>query len=348
MASVFGAARNRIGCLYTEDGNRKTFHQTESDKNVNGFANTGAMKFIPAIVIHGGAGTLHKSLLTPEKEQAYHAALQEAVKAGYAELSKGKHALDAVTSAVVLLEDCPLFNAGRGSVFNHCGKHEMDASLMRGDSGMAGAVAAVRNIKNPILAARAVMEQTSHVLLAAEGAEEFARQAGLKFEPDNYFFDEYRYRQWMELKDTSQTALDHSEKKFGTVGAVAIDVDGNLAAATSTGGLTNKKFGRIGDTPLIGAGTYANNKTCAVSCTGDGEYFIRSLAAYDVSCLMEYRNLSIEEACRIVVQEKLKKTGGEGGLIAIDRHSNPVMEFNTSGMYRAWMKEGKCESLIYR
>ncbi len=305
------------------------------------------MNFTPAIVIHGGAGTILKSSLTPEKEKAYLSALLEAVNAGYTELIKGRHAMDAVIAAVVSLEDCPLFNAGRGSVFNHQGKHEMDASVMRGDTRMAGAVAAVRNIRNPILAARAVMEQTPHVLLTTAGAEEFARKAGLKFEPDEFFFDEYRYRQWQQLKDTEQTALDHSDKKFGTVGAVAIDANGNMASATSTGGMTNKQFGRIGDTPLIGAGTYANNNTCAVSCTGDGEYFIRALAAYDVSCLMEYKNLSLEEACKIVVHDKLKTAGGEGGLIAIDRTSVPVMVFNTPGMYRAYKKDGKAAAFIH-
>lgn len=305
------------------------------------------MSYVPAIVIHGGAGTILKSLLTPEKEQAYLSALHEAVKAGYSELTEGRHALDAVIAAVVSLEDCPLFNAGRGSVFNHHGKQEMDASVMRGDTGMAGAVAAVKNIRNPVLAARAVMEKTPHILLTSSGAEEFARMAGLQFEPDEFFFDEYRYRQWQQLKDTQQTALDHSDKKFGTVGAVAIDINGNLAAATSTGGMTNKQFGRIGDTPLIGAGTYARNKTCAVSCTGDGEYFIRALAAYDVSCLMEYKNLSLEEACRTVIHDKLKPAGGEGGLIALDRNSTPVMVFNTPGMYRAYMKEGKTSAIIH-
>lgn len=305
------------------------------------------MNFTPAIVIHGGAGTILKSLLTPEKEQALLSALHDAVKAGYDELIKGAHALDAVTKAVVSLEDCPLFNAGRGSVFNHRGNHEMDASVMRGDTCMAGAVAAVKNIRNPVLAARAVMEKTPHVILTSEGAEEFARKAGLKFEPDNYFFDEYRFRQWQQLKDSQQTALDHSDKKFGTVGAVAIDMNGNLAAATSTGGMTNKQFGRIGDTPLIGAGTYANNKTCAVSCTGDGEFFIRALAAYDVSCLMEYKNFSLEEACKIVIHDKLKPAGGEGGLIAIDGNSTPVMIFNTPGMYRAYMKERKAFAFIH-
>ncbi len=305
------------------------------------------MSFTPAIVIHGGAGTILKSLLSPEKEQAYLSALHDAVKAGYTELINGRHALDAVMAAVVSLEDCPLFNAGRGSVFNHQGKHEMDASLMRGDTRMAGAVAAVKNIRNPVLAARAVMEKTPHVLLTSAGAEEFARKAGLKFEPDEYFFDEYRFQQWQQLKGTEQIALDHSNKKFGTVGAVAIDTNGNLAAATSTGGMTNKQFGRIGDTPLIGAGTYANNKTCAVSCTGDGEYFIRAIAAYDVSCLMEYKNYSLEEACRTVVHDKLRKAGGEGGLIAIDSNSIPVMVFNTQGMYRAYMKDEKAFAFIY-
>lgn len=288
-----------------------------------------------AISVHGGAGTISRSSMDAARESLYKKALEAAIKMGYDILKKGGSSLDAVTASVVELENCPLFNAGKGSVFNHGGKHEMDAAIMRGDTHGAGAVAACRNIKNPVLLARCIMEKSNHVLLSGEGAEQFARQQNIAFEPDEYFYDEFRFRQWQELKGTEATQLDHSDKKFGTVGAVACDVRGNIAAATSTGGMTNKKFGRIGDTPLIGAGTYADNSTCAVSCTGDGEYFIRVVAAYDVAALMQYGNLSLQEAAQRVIHQKLKKLKGEGGLIAVDAQGNIEMVFNTAGMYRA-------------
>lgn len=289
------------------------------------------------IAIHGGAGTISPSTMTPEKEAAYKQALQTALTAGYKVLKANGSALDAVTQAVIELENTPLFNAGRGSVFTYEGKHEMDASVMNGKDGMAGAVAGVQKIKNPILLAKAVMEHTDFVFLHGSGAEELARAHHLAFCDDQYFFDEFRYRQWQEVKGSDTTQLDHSnEKKFGTVGAVAKDADGNLAAATSTGGMTNKRYSRIGDTPVIGAGTYANNNTCAVSCTGHGEYFIRSVVAYDISCLMEYKGLSIKEACEKVVLDKLVKTGGEGGIIAIDQTGVPQLIFNSEGMYRGY------------
>ncbi|MCC7513071.1 MAG: isoaspartyl peptidase/L-asparaginase [Bacteroidia bacterium] len=289
------------------------------------------------IAIHGGAGTISPSTMTPEKEAAYKQALQTALTAGYKVLKANGSALDAVTQAVIELENTPLFNAGRGSVFTYEGKHEMDASVMNGKDGMAGAVAGVQKIKNPILLAKAVMEHTDFVFLHGRGAEELAKAHHLTFCDDQYFFDEFRYRQWQEVKGSDTTKLDHSnEKKFGTVGAVAKDIDGNLAAATSTGGMTNKRYSRIGDTPLIGAGTYANNNTCAVSCTGHGEYFIRSVVAYDISCLMEYKGLSLIEACEKVVLDKLVKTGGEGGVIAIDQTGVPQLIFNSEGMYRGY------------
>ncbi len=305
-----------------------------------------------SIAIHGGAGTILKSSMTPEKELAYRNALQKALDAGYSILEQGASAIDAVEKAVSELEDCPLFNAGKGSVFNSSGSHEMDASIMEGKDLNAGAVSIISGIKNPIQLARLVMDKSGHVFLAGEGAEEFARQMNCAFENAAYFHDDFRYEQWQAVKNTDDFQLDHSDKKeqkFGTVGAVALDVKGNIAAATSTGGMTNKKFGRVGDSPMIGAGTYANNATCAVSCTGSGEFFIRGVVAYDVSCLMEYKGLSLKEACQIVVQERLMKIGGDGGLIAVDAIGNINLEFNTEGMYRGQKNtKGLNEVAIYK
>ena len=289
------------------------------------------------IAIHGGAGTISPSTMTPQKETAYKQALQAALTAGYKVLEAKGSALEAVTHAVIELENTPLFNAGRGSVFTYDGKHEMDASVMNGKNGLAGAVAGVRNVKNPVLLANAVMEHTDFVFLHGSGAEELARVQQLTFCDDQYFFDDFRYQQWQEVKGSDTTKLDHSnEKKFGTVGAVAKDIEGNLAAATSTGGMTNKRYSRIGDTPVIGAGTYANNSTCAVSCTGHGEYFIRSVVAYDIHCLMEYNGLSLKEACEKVVLDKLVKSGGEGGIIEIDQTVVRQIIFNSEGMNRGY------------
>lgn len=304
------------------------------------------------IAIHGGAGTILKSNMTPEKEHQYTEALREALLSGWEFLEKGKSSVDAVERAVEVLENNPLFNAGKGSVFTNDGKHRMDASIMDGKNLNAGCVSSVGNIKNPIILARKIMEYSDFVYLNGAGAEEFARRMNLKFEDDEYFFNEYRYEQYLKALKEDKVQLDHSdsetEKKFGTVGAVALDREGNLAAATSTGGMTNLKFGRVGDSPLIGAGTYANNKTCAVSCTGNGEFFIRAVAAYDVSVLMEYKNLSLKEASEIVVHEKLKHIGGEGGLIAIDKDGNISMPFNSEGMYRACIKsDSDIELKIY-
>ncbi|GAB3531387.1 beta-aspartyl-peptidase [Pontibacter brevis] len=291
-----------------------------------------------AIAIHGGAGTITRASLTPEQEKAYKAALKEAVEIGYKLLQQGKPALDAVEQAVINLEDNPLFNAGRGSVFSKEGRHEMDAAIMCGKTLEAGAIAGVQGIKNPVKLARAVIQHSDHVMLSGYGAEEFARNHGFDFAPESYFFNAYRYRQWSEVRDSNIFMLDHSEQKeekFGTVGAVAIDGDGNVAAATSTGGMTNKRYNRIGDTPIIGAGTYANNKTCAVSCTGHGEYFMRAVVAYDVSCLMEYKGYTLQQACDEVVLDKLVKFGGEGGLIAVNAAGEVALPFNSEGMYRA-------------
>jgi beta-aspartyl-peptidase (threonine type) len=293
-----------------------------------------------SIAIHGGAGTILKSAMTSEKEEAYNSALKMALQAGESILKQKGSAIDAVSAAIIELENCPLFNAGKGAVFTHTHMHELDASIMRGDNLMAGAVAGVRNIKNPIQLARMVMEKSEHVLLGGQGAADFAKTVNVELAPDSYFYSEERHQQWLNAVKEDRITMDHDDmpspdKKFGTVGAVARDIYGNLAAGTSTGGMTNKKFGRIGDSPVIGAGTYANNLQCAVSCTGHGEYFIKAVVAYDVFCLMEYKQHSLEEACRIVVKDKLVKLGGEGGLIAVDKFGNVSLCFNSEGMYRA-------------
>ena len=297
-----------------------------------------------AIAIHGGAGTILRSAMSVEKENNYRLGLQNALISGETILKKGGSSLDAVEAAIRSLEDNPLFNAGKGSVFTNSGKHEMDASVMYGRDLSAGAVSGVQNIKNPVSLARMVMEKSEHVFLSGQGATEFAKKMQAEFMPDDYFFVQLRYDQLQQALQTDSVVLDHTapdDKKFGTVGAVALDVHGNLAAGTSTGGMTNKKNGRVGDTPVIGAGTYANNTTCAVSCTGHGEFFIRSVVAYDISCLMEYKGLSLKEACDTVVNQKLVKIGGEGGLIALDKNGNIELPFNSDGMYRASLKEGE-------
>ncbi|WP_417369874.1 isoaspartyl peptidase/L-asparaginase family protein [Gelidibacter japonicus] len=289
-----------------------------------------------SIAIHGGAGTLVKGLMTAELEAAYKAALENALNAGYTVLGTGGTALDAVEVAVKLLEDTPLFNAGKGSVFTAEGTHEMDASIMDGKSLKAGAVSLITGIKNPVALARDIMDNSYHVFLAGEGAMAFAKSNGYEILDPTYFYDEVRYQQWQGIKDSDSFQLDHSVKKdgkFGTVGAVACDQNGNTAAATSTGGMTNKKWGRVGDSPMIGAGTYANNKTCAVSCTGSGEFFIRGVVGYDVSCLMEYKGWSLQAAAEEVINHRILKIGGDGGLIAVDAQGNIAMPFNTEGMY---------------
>ena len=303
------------------------------------------------LAIHGGAGTIDPASMTPEKQLKYESGLMKALESGRKILEKGGSALDAVSLAVVELENCPMFNAGKGAVFNNQGQHELDASIMDGRNLAAGAVTCVQGIVNPVLLSRAVMEKSEHVLLSGAGAEIFAKSQGIEFADKDYFYDEFRWQQWQQIKGSDNFQLDHSvqtEKKFGTVGAVAMDNEGNLAAATSTGGMTNKKWGRIGDTPIIGAGTYANNNTCAVSCTGHGELFIRSVVAYDISCLMEYKGISLKAACEEVVLRKLVKIGGEGGLIAVDGHGNIELVFNSTGMYRAWASsEAESQVAIY-
>ena len=309
------------------------------------------------ILIHGGAGTILPSSMTAELEVQYNNGLSLALSAGYKILHDGGPSLLAVETSVKVLEDNPLFNAGKGSVFTHNKKHEMDASIMDGKTLKAGAIAGVTNIKNPVNLALKVMQESDNVLLTGEGAEKFAALHGVKQVESSYFYSEFRYQQLMAIIDTHKAQLDHNvklpvsedNKKFGTVGAVALDKDGNLAAATSTGGLTNKKYGRVGDSPIIGAGTYANNETCAVSATGQGETFIRYVVAYDISCLMAYKGFSLAEACREVIS-KIDKADPEcGGVIALDAQGNFCFEFNTPGMYRGLMQEeGVAQSWIYR
>ena len=292
-----------------------------------------------SLALHGGAGTILKSKMTAEKESAYKEALSKALNRGVRILEKGGSAIDAVEKTVQSLEDSPLFNAGRGSVFNADGKHEMDAAIMEGANREAGGVCNVSSIKNPVVLARKIMDNSEHVLLSGEGAELFASLYGLEREDEQYFHDQFRYQQWLEVKGSDKFKLDHSDSKdhkFGTVGAVAMDTNGLLAAATSTGGMTNKKYSRIGDSPIIGAGNYANNNTCAVSCTGSGEYFMRTLAAYRVSALMELKNMKLNDACNEVVHKELIRLNGDGGLIAVDTQGKLELSFNTDGMYRAW------------
>ncbi len=291
------------------------------------------------IAVHGGAGTMPKRLMTPETEALCHDALQRALKAGYSRMERGGSAVDAVEAAVMVLEDFELFNAGRGAVFTNKGKHEMDASIMDGSDLSCGAVAGVSNIRNPVQLARCVMDRSEHVFLLGAGAEEFARMNQLPFEEDAYFFTQLRYDQWQKAMKKSITVLDHvDDKKFGTVGAVALDAQGNLAAATSTGGMTNKLFGRVGDSPMIGAGTYANNTSVAVSCTGHGEFFIRNVVAYDLHCLIEYKGMTVQQAAEHIVFDKLKPIEAEGGLIALDSKGHIALPFNTTGMYRGSMQ----------
>ena len=291
------------------------------------------------IAIHGGAGTVSKIKMTRWKAEAYRQALKRAYTVGFLTLKKGGSALDAITESILILENSPLFNAGRGSVFTHNGEHEMDAAIMEGKKLKAGAVAGIQGVKNPILLATAVMKKSRHVLISGHQALDFAREQQIELAPKEYFFDEYRYKQWQKANALDVVSLDHDEeggKKFGTVGAVALDKKGNLAAGTSTGGMVNKKYGRIGDSPLNGIGNYANNQSCAISCTGHGEFFMRAVVAYDVSARMLYKGQGLKEAATKVIMEELPKMGGKGGLIGIDAQGTIVMPFNTKGMYRGF------------
>ena len=295
------------------------------------------------LVIHGGAGSITRQAMTPEMERQYRGKLTEALRAGYTILKNGGSSLDAVESAIRVMEDSPLFNAGRGAVFTNMGTNELDASVMDGASLKAGAVAGLKHIKNPISLARLVMDKSPHVMMVGEGAEAFARQQGMAMVSQKYFFTERRWNQLLEAKkkemqkSSNESHPTPNEASFGTVGAVALDQKGGLAAGTSTGGVTNKRFGRVGDSPIIGAGTYADNRTCAVSATGDGEYFIRLGVARDISALMEYKGKSVKEAAEMVILEKLAALGGTGGVIALDAKGNYAWPFNTSGMYRGYI-----------
>lgn len=314
------------------------------------------------LVVHGGAGTILKKNMTPEKEAAYVAALTKALQAGYEKIRSGQSSLDAVEAAIHELEDSPLFNAGKGAVFTHDGRNELDASIMNGKTLEAGAVAGVTTIRNPISAARAVMEKSEHVMMVGPGAEKFAKEAGLTIVDPQYFWTQERWNGLQQAlqEDSAKAVLDHNSKgtarigtrnhdnKFGTVGCVALDKSGNLAAGTSTGGMTNKKYGRVGDAPIIGAGTYCNNETVGVSCTGWGEFYIRNVAAKTISDLMEYKKMPVAAAAANVLA-KIGKMGGDGGLIALDKKGNMTMPFNTEGMYRgAITADGKIEVYIYK
>ena len=289
-----------------------------------------------ALVIHGGAGSVTRENMSPEKEVLYRTTMEDVLQIGYAILKNGGTSMDAVESTIRIMEDSPLFNAGKGAVFTSVGTNELDASIMDGSNLQAGAVAGVKTVKNPISAARKVMEETWHVLLAGQGADHFAKEAGLEIVDPSYF----------SIKQRRQEQSEKVKEKHGTVGCVALDTYGNLAAGTSTGGLSNKRWGRIGDSPIIGAGTYANNKTCAVSCTGEGEYFIRGNIAYDVSALMEYRRMPVNRAVQKVI-DKLTDHGGTGGLIALDHRGQIAMSFNTPGMYRGYILENGNPEILF-
>ncbi|WP_457611518.1 isoaspartyl peptidase/L-asparaginase family protein [Lutibacter sp.] len=301
-----------------------------------------------AIVIHGGAGGIKREYFTKEQQEAYSKKLHEALDAGYKVLENGGISLNAIEAAINVMENSPLFNAGKGAVYNSEGNQEMDAAIMDGKTLNAGAVAGVNHIKNPILAARIVMDSSKHVLLSGKGAEIMAKKYGIEMVDSSYFFTQKRLNQLRKIQGKEKTQLDHTafliknelidDHKYGTVGAVAIDKNGNIAAGTSTGGMTNKKFGRIGDVPLIGAGTYANNLTCGISATGTGEYFIRTVASHDVSSLIQYKNLSPKEALHKVLFDKIGKLGGEGGMILIDKNGDVYWDFNSTGMFRGYKK----------
>jgi beta-aspartyl-peptidase (threonine type) len=301
------------------------------------------------IAIHGGAGTMPRAEMTGDAEHRYRSGLQEALEAGYEVLRNGGASLDAVTRAVVLLEDNALFNAGRGSVFTLDGRNELDASIMDGRTLQAGAVCGVTRVQNPVLLARSVMENSEHVMLAGKGAEEFAETRGFSFVPQSYFHTPERWQQLQRIRGGERGLSGHTISHVGTVGAVALDGHGHLAAATSTGGMTGKRFGRIGDSPIIGAGTYADDRSCAVSATGHGEIFLRCAVAHDISARMRYGGRSLGEAVREVVFGQLPALEGEGGVIAIDASGEIALEFNSEGMFRAGRKEGaEAQIAIYR
>jgi beta-aspartyl-peptidase (threonine type) len=307
------------------------------------------------LVMHGGAGTITRKNMTPEKEKAIRETMETALRTGHAVLAKGGSSLDAVEASIRVLEDSPLFNAGKGAVFTHEGRNEMDAAVMEGKTLRAGAVAGVTIIRNPISAARAVMEKSKHVMMAGHGAELFATSVGLDIVDPSYFWTEPRWKALQEelMKEGGQTprasADNPDDHKYGTVGAVALDTAGNLAAGTSTGGTTNKRYGRIGDSPIIGAGTYADNASVAVSCTGTGEYFIRWTVAHDIAALVKYKGMTVQQAGDEVIHKKLEPVGGDGGAIVLDAQGNFALPFNTEGMYRGWIGgDGVAHVAIYR
>ena len=313
-----------------------------------------------AIIIHGGAGNILRENMTTEMESDYKAILEKAIRVGFEILKNGGNSLDAVQKTINVMEDSELFNAGKGAVFTNAETNEHDASIMDGKTLNAGASAGTTNVKNPINLARAIMENSKHVMLAGKGAETFAKEQGLEIVDPSYFYTERRFKALQKIKDTEKTEMDHNDKisfydpdikdsKFGTVGCVALDRNGNIVAGTSTGGMTNKRWGRIGDSPIIGAGTYANNATCGVSSTGWGEFFIRAMVAHDISALMEYKGLTLQEAAKEVIQKKVPELGGDGGIVALDKNGNMVAEFNTAGMYRATMNDqGELSIGIYK
>ncbi|GAA5026828.1 isoaspartyl peptidase/L-asparaginase [Marivirga lumbricoides] len=319
--------------------------ESNKDKNVekSPSADAGEKRQGPiSLVIHGGAGTIKRENISPEQDSAYRAKLTEALEAGYAVLENGEPASKAVIAAIQIMEESPLFNAGRGSVFTSAGTNEMDAAIMKGESRDAGAVAGLTKVKSPISAALAVMENSPHVMMTGPGAEQFAKEQGLEIVDPSYFFIQNRYDALQRVKQketengTAAALAAFPDSKFGTVGCVALDKQGNIAAGTSTGGMTNKKYGRVGDVPIIGAGTYADNETCGVSATGHGEYFIRSVVAYDIAAKMKYNGMSLKEAADKVVMDELVDFGGEGGIIALDKAGNITMPFNSNGMFRGY------------
>ncbi len=340
-----------FGCKPTTDKNNETDITNNQSKKINDFA----------IIIHGGAGTILKKNMSDEKEAEYKAKLEEAIKVGHTILKNGGTSQEAVMKTIQVMEESPLFNAGKGAVFTHEETNELDASFMDGKTLNAGAVAGVTNVKSPIELAIKIMTDSDHVMLSGTGASTFAKEKGLEIVDPSYFYTENRFQSLQRIKNRAKTQLDHDDKKaafydadiknskFGTVGCVALDKDGNIAAGTSTGGMTNKRWGRIGDAPIIGSGTYANNKTCGVSSTGWGEYFIRSQVAYDISAQMEYQQKTLKEATKNVIQNKLTQLGGTGGVVALDKNGNMSFEFNTAGMYRASMDEnGELIVKIYK
>ncbi|WP_369825392.1 isoaspartyl peptidase/L-asparaginase family protein [Formosa sp. Hel1_31_208] len=333
-----------------------------STASPSGKANKPKAEF--AIIIHGGAGTILKKNMTPEREAAYTAKLEEAITVGYEILKNGGSSLDAVQKTINVMEDSPLFNAGKGAVFTNAETNELDASIMDGKTLNAGASAGTTNVRNPINLARIIMEKSPHVMMAGSGAETYAEEQGLIIVDPSYFYTERRLESLKRVKekeaqekkeiDTESASLnfydaDIKDSKFGTVGCAALDKNGNLAAGTSTGGMTNKRYGRVGDAPIIGAGTYANNNSCAVSSTGWGEYFIRAMVAHDISALMQYKGMTLKEAAHEVIQNKVPNLGGDGGIVAVDKNGNMVAEFNTAGMYRATMNDkGELKIGIYK